>query len=122
MIGAQERVADTQEHSKASIPVRANTAPLNGKGNKSSLPDPSTIIIAEWPKNAREIVRVDLHEFNRVHVIGARVWYRDDADEIRPGKSGLTLSVKHLPALADAIGKALARAIELGLVEGQADR
>jgi hypothetical protein len=120
MDGAQGRVVDTRINSNTSTPVRANSAPLNGKGNNSSLPDP--VLIAEWPKNAREVVRVDLHEFNRVHVVGARVWYRDEADEIRPGKSGLTLAVKHLPALADAIGKALARAIELGLVEERSDQ
>ena len=75
------------------------------------------VTIAQWDRNAREVVRVDLHEFNGRAVVGCRVWYRD-GDEIKPGKTGLTLSVKHLPALADALGKALAHAIDLGLVEG----
>ena len=73
------------------------------------------VIIAEWPKNAREVVRVDLHDFNRRHIVSAHVWYWDAA-ELKPGKSGLTLAVKHLPALADAIVKALDTAREMGLL------
>src|SRR5262249_17022394 len=101
--------ADTHEHSRASIPVRANTAPLNGKGNNSSLPNPSTalpVISAEWPKNARGVVRDELHEFNERHVVGARVWYLD-GDEVKPSKAGHALVVRPLPALADAMAKAL---------------
>lgn len=54
--------------------------------------------------------------YNGKHTINVRVWYRDD-DEVKPSKSGITLAVKHLPALADAVAKALDRARELGLVD-----
>jgi hypothetical protein len=40
-IGAQERVRDTKEISRACRTVRANIAPLSGKGNISGLPDQS---------------------------------------------------------------------------------
>jgi hypothetical protein len=78
--------------------VRANNAPLGGKENIRGRPDQQAfpITIAEWDRNSREIVRVALDQYN--------------------GHSGVTLAVQHLPALADAIGKALARAIKLGLV------
>lgn len=94
-------------------------ARIEAKGVSGAVanPAPMPVTIAQWDRNAREVVRVDLHEFNGRAVVGCRVWYRD-GDEIKPGKTGLTLSVKHLPALADALGKALAHAIELGLVEG----
>ena len=81
--------------------MRANNAPLSGKENIRGRPDQQAfpITVAEWDRNSREIVRVALDQNNGRHTINA------------------TLSaVKHLPALADAIGKALARAIELGLV------
>lgn len=73
------------------------------------------IVIAEWERNKREIVRVCLDLYNGRHTFSARAWWRD-GDELRPGKSGLTLSLKHLPACAEALAEALARARELGLL------
>jgi hypothetical protein len=40
--GAQERNAYSQDHSSTSVPVRANSAPLNDNGNNSGLPNPSS--------------------------------------------------------------------------------
>jgi hypothetical protein len=45
-------------------------------------------------------------------------WERNSDDVLKPGKTGITLALKHLPALADAMGKALAAARDLGLIEG----
>jgi hypothetical protein len=72
-------------------------------------------VIAEWDRNAREVVRVALNQYNGRHTIDARTWYHDGAT-LKPGKSGIMLSLKHLPALADAISQALVRAQELGLL------
>lgn len=95
------------------LAAHTDTKSISGAlANRTAFP----LVIAEWDRNSREVVRVDLHEFNGRAVFGARVWYRD-GDQLKPTKMGLTLSVKHLPALTDALGKALARAIELGLVE-----
>lgn len=114
------RAGPPQANSSNGLDCQTDAKPhIDAKGvsgavaNRASMP----VTIAQWDRNAREVVRVDLHEFNGRAVVGCRVWYRDGA-EIKPGKTGLTLSVKHLPALADALGKALAHAIELGLVEG----
>lgn len=74
------------------------------------------VITGEWPKNKRESVRVALDEYQGRKIIDCRVWWRDDDGVLRPGKSGLTLAIKHAPALADALAKALVRARELGLV------
>jgi hypothetical protein len=101
--------------------VRENIAPLSGKENFCSRPHQSSIafpiVIAEWPRNKRETIRVALDEYQGRQTIDCRVWWHDNDGVLRPGKSGLTLAVKHLPALADAVGKALARAIELRLVD-----
>jgi hypothetical protein len=66
-------------------------------------------------------VRVALDLYNGRHTINARVWYRD-GDTLKPGKSGITLSIKHLPALAEGLGRALARAQELGLLDDGSGR
>ena len=85
----------------------------------NSVPLSFPIVIAEWDRNAREVVRVALDYYSGRHTVNARVWYHDD-DGLKPGKTGITLAVKHLPALADALVKAEHRARELGLIEGGA--
>jgi hypothetical protein len=75
------------------------------------------LVVAEWPRNAREVIRVALDQYQGRHTVNVRVWWHDEDGVLKPGKSGITLSLKRLPAMADALGAALVRAIELGLVE-----
>lgn len=79
-------------------------------------------IVAEWPKNEREIVRVALDEFNGHPIVNARLWFRADDGSMCPGKAGLTIGVRHLPALAKALNRALAIATEQGLLPEEASR
>lgn len=72
--------------------------------------------IAAWPLNRRETLRVSLSEFNGHPIIDARVWFDDGGGCIKPGRKGLTLGVKHLPKLVDAMTKLLAEAQVRGLV------
>jgi Transcriptional Coactivator p15 (PC4) len=90
----------------------SETANLNARiHGERDLP----VTITEWRRNARETVRVRLDEFNGCQTIDCRVWYRSPSGELRPGRAGLTLSVAHLQALADALAAALAEAKRLGL-------
>jgi hypothetical protein len=75
------------------------------------------ITVAEWPRNSREIVRVNLDIYNNNHTVDARAWWTDAQGNLRPGRSGLTLSVRHLVALADGLGEAVRQARALGLIE-----
>ena len=86
-----------------------------GVSGKVANPPAYSLLIAEWPRNAREVIGVALDQYQGRHTINVRVWWHDD-DVLKPGKSGITLSIKHFPVMADAFGKALERAIELGLV------
>jgi hypothetical protein len=74
------------------------------------------IIVAEWPKNSRELLRVRIDEFMGQPVICVRAWYPDSNGIMMPGKGGLTIGIKHLPALADSFNNALAAALEHGLL------
>ncbi len=74
-------------------------------------------VVAEWPRNGRESIRVSLDEYRGRQTIDLRCWWRDDDGNLRPGRSGLTLAVRHLPALADALAKALATARETGIID-----
>lgn len=75
------------------------------------------IVIASWRRNSREIVRVALDRFNNRETIDIRSWWQDSGGNWRPGRGGLTLSVKHLAALADGLADALDHARTLGLIE-----
>lgn len=86
----------------------------------SNLENGLPVVVAEWQRNKREMLRVCLHKYFKAICIDVRTWYRDGEGALKPGKSGLSLSVKHLPDLADALQKAKETAAELGLLnEGQ---
>ena len=74
-------------------------------------------IIAEFPKNKREIVRVSIENYKGQTVISVRVFYHagDDA-ELRPGRSGLSMSIQHVVKLAAALKDAETKAHELRLI------
>ncbi len=73
------------------------------------------ITIAEWPRNNRETVRVRIDRYNDVETIDLRTWV-DVQGALKPTRTGLTLAVKHLPALSQTLADALAKARELGLL------
>src|SRR5271170_5347523 len=88
-------------------PARWQDAP---KTAPSGLP----LVIAEWPRNSREIVHISLDRFN-TFTIDVRTWWRDANGTFKPGPAGLTLPVKHLRKLTEGLVSALRRAEALGL-------
>lgn len=84
---------------------------ISGANPKSKLP----IVVAEWDRNAREVIRVALDLYNGHHTINIRVWYRD-GDDLRPSKSGITLGLKRLTPLASSLNNACDLANRLGLM------
>jgi hypothetical protein len=85
----------------------------NSSREKSGEPEP--IIVAEWPIKRGEIARVSIEPYKGVWLIGLRKWFEAEDGKMRPGK-GMSLSVRHLPRIAEAMGKALAVARERGLI------
>jgi hypothetical protein len=73
-------------------------------------------IISEWSINAREKMRVRLDTYQGHNIIDLRRWYSDGKIDHKPGRGGLTMSVKHLPALAAAVNAALSQAVAAGLL------
>lgn len=72
------------------------------------------IIIAEIEKSARESIRVALSTFEGTPTLSIWRWYRTPSGELRPGKGGLVVGLRHLPALTEALGRALTAAKEEG--------
>lgn len=54
-------------------------------------------------KNARDEIRITAEHFRGHNIISLRVWYRDDAGEMRPGKQGIAFRVDLLPAIVKAL-------------------
>jgi hypothetical protein len=79
-------------------------------------------VIREWPKNVRENLRVTIDQFQGRPVIDVRCWYWTKAGELRPGRAGLTVSTRHLPALAAALAEAVKAAEEQGLIDARTER
>jgi hypothetical protein len=90
--------------------------PGNSFGRRSEFP----IVIAEWGRNAGEVIRVALDRYTARNTINVRVWYRD-GEEIKRRKSRTLLSFKHLPPLADALARTPDTARVLGLLDQRSE-
>ena len=76
------------------------------------------IVIATWPKNSRETLRVALDRYKDMDLVDVRVCVALDATTgaLTPTAKGISLSVSKLPALVAALSAAEARARALGLI------
>jgi hypothetical protein len=69
-----------------------------------------------------EAVRVQLREFEGIALVDVRRHYTAKDGVLRPTNKGLSITIRKLPALAQALAAALQKARELGLIppaEGQ---
>lgn len=58
-------------------------------------------------KNSREEIRLTVEPFHGRQIVNARVWFRTESGEYRPGRQGLAFRLELLPAVLAALGKAL---------------
>jgi hypothetical protein len=76
------------------------------------------IIIAQWWRNRRgEAIRIRLSTRRGHNLLDIRTWCSSSDGKLVPGK-GFCVGIKHLPRLAAALAKAVAKATELGLITG----
>ena len=80
------------------------------------------VVISKFWKNRRrnESVHVSLSEYEGHCLINARVYCTGTDGIDRPTPKGLSMVVRRLPDLVDALTKALAKAKELGLIDDDA--
>ena len=74
------------------------------------------IPISEFRRTSREVVRIALDEYQGCPIIDCRCWYGDES-ELKPGRTGISLSLKHLEALAVGLTNALEEARRRGLIQ-----
>jgi hypothetical protein len=72
-------------------------------GRSTATEPTSETILAEFPKNSREVVRIRRTEYQGRELIDIRTFYPDLVeDTMRPGK-GLALRLEQLPDLIQAL-------------------
>jgi hypothetical protein len=74
-----------------------------------------------WRNRRGEAVIVSLREYEGRVLIDCRVNFTNKEGKFQPTSKGLSLVVLRLPDLAKAINKALAKAKELGLIDGETE-
>lgn len=72
-----------------------------------STDDQLPMLIAEWPRSSREAIRIQLALYNGNPVVDIRAWYVGADGVPSPGRKGITLSVRQLPALSAGVARAL---------------
>ena len=75
------------------------------------------ILVGRFQKNAREEVRVTLHNYKGNDLLDIRAWYADPDGEFKPGKRGLSVRVEKLPILLDLLTEARKKAIDEGMLD-----
>jgi len=112
---AANRRRRVREH--GAEPVETQTSRHSSARPKGQQPSEPVIIDRWWKNRAHDAVYVRLAPFKNMTLIDIRVWETSRTDGItRPGK-GFSARVQHLARLHEALGKALAKARDLGLVE-----
>ncbi len=74
------------------------------------------ITIAEIQKNRRERIIVRIDQFKGTVILHAWTWIEGPDGRLKAGRNGLAVALPHLPALADALQQALAKALASGLL------
>jgi hypothetical protein len=78
--------------------------------------------VAEFWKNRKgESIRAQLVTYQGINCFDLRQHFTGHDGRMQPTKKGICIAVLRLPELATAVSRALAKAIELGLIEAEAD-
>lgn len=76
------------------------------------------ILIAEIPKNTREILRIALSEYKGSKLLHSRVWTRGTEQSL-PTKSGYAINVNMIAQLRQALDDAEKEAVRIGWLQAK---
>lgn len=94
----------------------ASTPPARPSNSSETQLDQLPILIGEFEANARETARVTLEKYRGYDLVCIGKWYVARDGELKPGRGGFKVQVRHLPVLKELINLAYARAIEVDLL------
>ena len=76
------------------------------------------VIISQfWRNRSGEAIRIELREYKGIALVDVRVFQTNVEGKLAPTQKGFSCSVRCLPNLAKGFAKALARAIDIGLID-----
>jgi hypothetical protein len=75
------------------------------------------ILVAEWPRNVHEVIRITLSNYRGRIRIDVRVWFRANGDKARPSRRGISLRLKEISDIRTGLRKAREIAVDLGLID-----
>jgi hypothetical protein len=80
---------------------------------------PETVVVSKfWKNRQHDAIVTSLSTFKGKNLVDVRMHRMNNAGCLVPTPKGVSLVVLRLPELAAAVNKALAKARELGLIEG----
>ena len=74
-------------------------------------------MVAEWPRNEREVVRITLSSYKGHTSIDIRVWFRAEEGDFRASRRGISVRLAEISGVRKGLRKAHEIAVELGLIE-----
>lgn len=99
----------SQNADRQAINEASATAATAAQGNRA--------VVASWPRNACETVQVALDRYQSCDTIDVRCWFKAADGSLRPTRTGITLTIGHLPQLAAALAAALTVVSERGPID-----
>lgn len=88
-------------------------------GRKKSVPKTAVafpILVAELPRNEREVLRIMVSEYRGRISIDVRLWFRTQGSGLRPSQRGVSLRLMEISDTREGLRKAEKIAAELGPV------
>jgi hypothetical protein len=99
----------------------ASTPPARPANSSETRLDQLPILIGEFEANARQTARVILEHYCGHDLVYLSKWYPGRDGNLLPGKNAFAVNVRYLRRLHELIGSALAKAIEIGLIDRAID-
>jgi hypothetical protein len=85
------------------------------KNTRPSAPANLPIVVAEWPRNGNEVLRLTLEHYRGRYRADLRIWFRADDGELRRTRRGVPIALEDVDSVMRGLRKAEETAVELGL-------
>ena len=85
--------------------------------SRSNTDEVEPILISEWPLSRGEVARVSIRSYKGSWLIDLRKWFETGDGQLRAGPKGISLSVKHLRRISEAMTEAIEVARSRGLLQ-----
>src|ERR1700676_3009137 len=99
--------------------LNENVPDQNDRRSSASHDGTQPILIGEFPANAPRDRACDPRNFKGHDLVCVRKWYSGEDGELRPGRGGISVNVRHLPRLVELITAAFEAARHSGLLSSE---